>query len=942
VSELIAARKNKTTGPRFGNKSTTALQNARQSSPVSTSLSTRARSSLIQNLSTRTASSLAGKNSLAENDKNTVTIATMAVAAVALLLGGTYQSQQQRKVLEQKTGNNPGSPVETTIAKPSLVPMNPSNLSVLPTISGNKPDGRDSAGTERSNNHNLLEDFIAGIKSTVAPSSDAIHSHTEPLRRQAVKNPISSQSFQPRNVMISRMRSIKGRGLHEKYKVDWNTVLGEGAYGSVHPARLALTGEKVALKKISKRYTNSSDFFSETDALLRIYDNGGHPNISGLRDMYEDYKDYYLVMDLITGGELFDHLSNDGAYSEADAARLIFEISSALAFMHGVGVIHCDIKPENLMLCSRKRRGGTIKIIDFGCAITQPVGHYDSAVGSGMAGEDDNDNSSINGSGNSDEPIETGTTGYWPPERFKGQKLTPAVDTWALGIILYIMLMGFHPFDINCDRSDEEVAAAIQANPLPPMDDVYVGHLSDSAKDLIRRLMEPNPTKRMTAYELLHHPWVQGETATTEKIEDSDKRLSKFQDLRYKLEASVFAVLVNQGHSTLTMSEAKRKNTATKNSGVSIMKSVFDVFDEDGKGYVTGEDIGKVVTKQTGEVLKTRDANEFLKVGNQDSQLSLSNFSNLFSGMKHKHFPRGHYIFHAGDEGGSMYFLSSGKVEMQTRKGQLVAILRNGDFFGEGSLLEDNKTRFTTAKCATPVDVIEINREDFDRYTKSSIDTKNELKRKWRARSLVYAKNLLRFEQSLKARTLSKGDVVYHEGDKGTAMYRVDDLKGGELEVLHGDVPVHKYVAGDSFGESSLLFDKPRSSTVRCISDHCRILEMSGDDFMAVVQSSPNSADSLRNMCRKRLFKRAVKQFSLETNRGLSDDDIVAAFHNADEDNSGYLSVEDVRRIMHRMDPKFPMSEIHQLMKFVDVNEDGEIDLHEFKQIFRQFEDEKA
>ena len=122
---------------------------------------------------------------------------------------------------------------------------------------------------------------------------------------------------------------------------------------------------------------------------------------------------------------------------------------------------------------------------------------------------------------------------------------------------------------------------------------------------------------------------------------DSDKRLSKFQDLRYKLEASVFAVLVNQGHPTLTMSEAKRRNTVTKNgsSGVSIMKAVFDVFDEDGKGYVTGEDIGKVVTEHTGEVLKTHDANEFLKVGNQDLELSLSNFSNLFSGMRHKHYP---------------------------------------------------------------------------------------------------------------------------------------------------------------------------------------------------------------------------------------------------------------------------------------------------------------
>ena len=303
---------------------------------------------------------------------------------------------------------------------------------------------------------------------------------------------------------------------------------------------------------------------------------------------------------------------------------------------------------------------------------------------------------------------------------------------------------------------------------------------------------------------------------------------------------------------------------------------------------------------------------------------------------------RGHYIFLAGDEGKSMYFLSSGKVEVQTRKGQLVAILRNGDFFAEGSLLDDDKKRFTTAKCATPVDVVEINREDFDRYTRSSVDTKTELKRKWRARSLVYAKNLLRFEQSLKARTLKKGDVVYREGDKGTAMFRVDDLEGGELEVLHGDVPVHKYFSGDSFGESSLLFVKPRSSTVRCVSDNCRIHEMSGEDFMAVVQSSPNSAAALRNMCRKRLFKRAVKQFSLETNRGLSDEDIVAAFHNADQSNSGYLNVDDVRRIMHRMDPKFPMSEIHELMKFVDVDDDGRVCLDEFKQIFRQFEDEKS
>jgi len=158
-----------------------------------------------------------------------------------------------------------------------------------------------------------------------------------------------------------------------------------------------------------------------------------------------------------------------------------------------------------------------------------------------------------------------------------------------------------------------------------------------------------------------------------------------------------------------------------------------------------------------------------------------------------------------------MYFLSSGKVEIQTRKGQLVAILRSGDFFGEGSLIEEEKRRFTTAKCATPVDVIEIKREDFDRYVGASASTKQELARKWRARSLTYAKNLLRLQENVKERTFKKGDVIYKEGDIGTSMYRVNDTDGGRLEVSHNGRVVHEYVEGDSFGESSLLFQRPRS-----------------------------------------------------------------------------------------------------------------------------------
>ena len=93
--------------------------------------------------------------------------------------------------------------------------------------------------------------------------------------------------------------------------------------------------------------------------------------------------------------------------------------------------------------------------------------------------------------------------------------------------------------------------------------------------------MEPDPNQRMTAYELLHHPWVQGDTATKEKMEDSDKKLSHFQDLKHQLEASLFAVLVKNGHQDLTMSEAKKEHTNHREKN--LVKIIYDIFDEDKK-----------------------------------------------------------------------------------------------------------------------------------------------------------------------------------------------------------------------------------------------------------------------------------------------------------------------------------------------------------------------
>jgi len=306
-------------------------------------------------------------------------------------------------------------------------------------------------------------------------------------------------SHQPQHLMLHRFKSKskKARQLADKYDVDWNTVLGFGTYGAVYCGINSSNGDRVALKVISKKGTDQSSFRRETTALLRISDNGAHPNISCLRDVYEDDNYYYLVLDLICGGEIFDHLVNDGVFSEDNAIRLMRQAASALFFLHTIGVVHADLKPENLMLCSASREHGTLRIIDFGSARV-----------------DDDNRYHVDGT---EKPVSlrsevsTGTVAYWAPERFvKGSEATPATDMWSTGVILYIMLTGVHPFDPEGCTDDKVVEERIKSNPKAPFNTQCINRLSPSAIDLIEKLMDPDPSKRLDAAGMLEHSWIKG------------------------------------------------------------------------------------------------------------------------------------------------------------------------------------------------------------------------------------------------------------------------------------------------------------------------------------------------------------------------------------------------------------------------------------------------
>jgi calcium-dependent protein kinase len=196
--------------------------------------------------------------------------------------------------------------------------------------------------------------------------------------------------------------------------------LGDGAFGCVRVAKHKLTGIIRAVKTIDKtsvEQSNDRDRLLSEVAVLKMLD---HPNIMKLYEFYEDSKHYHLVMELYTGGELFDKVLELSHFSESLAADVMKQVLSGVTYCHKHQIVHRDLKPENLLLES-KEKNAQIKIIDFGT----------SKVFAGEGGKKMNQ--------------KLGTPYYVAPEVLK-RKYDEKCDVWSCGVILYILLVGYPPF----------------------------------------------------------------------------------------------------------------------------------------------------------------------------------------------------------------------------------------------------------------------------------------------------------------------------------------------------------------------------------------------------------------------------------------------------------------------------------------------------------------
>jgi len=241
--------------------------------------------------------------------------------------------------------------------------------------------------------------------------------------------------------------------------------IGSGAFSAVRLAVSKATGERYAVKCIKRKDLPKEDEVSlmEEVSILKRLD---HPNIIKLYEFFQEHDYYYLVTELMEGGELFDRIVQKTFYNEKEARDLVRILLDTICFCHENGIVHRDLKPENLLL-KTKFDDSQIKLADFGFAKECEGAHSLST--------------------------QCGTPGYVAPEILKGLTHGVAVDMWSIGVITFILLGGYPPF---VDENQANLYRKIKHGEYK-FDEEYWDPVSIDAKDLISKLLIVDPEKKI-------------------------------------------------------------------------------------------------------------------------------------------------------------------------------------------------------------------------------------------------------------------------------------------------------------------------------------------------------------------------------------------------------------------------------------------------------------
>ncbi|XP_078285852.1 death-associated protein kinase 2-like isoform X2 [Rhinoraja longicauda] len=277
---------------------------------------------------------------------------------------------------------------------------------------------------------------------------------------------------------ISGMASFKQEKVEEFYEI--GEELGSGQFAIVRKCSEKQAGVEFAAKFIKKRQVRASRRGvrrEEIEREVHILQQIQHPNVITLHDVYENKTDVILILELVSGGELFDFLAQKESLSEEEATAFIKQILDGVKYLHSKNIAHFDLKPENIMLLD-KIPVPHIKLIDFGLAHKIEAGVEFKNI--------------------------FGTPEFVAPEIVNYEPLGLPADMWSIGVITYILLSGASPF---LGESKQETLANISAMNYE-FDEEFFSHTSELAKDFIKNLLVKDTRKRLNIKDALSHPWI--------------------------------------------------------------------------------------------------------------------------------------------------------------------------------------------------------------------------------------------------------------------------------------------------------------------------------------------------------------------------------------------------------------------------------------------------
>ncbi|KAL4640884.1 ribosomal protein S6 kinase alpha-2 [Arapaima gigas] len=320
----------------------------------------------------------------------------------------------------------------------------------------------DSPGVPPSANAHQLFRGFSFVAANLGQEQSHSQSQSESQSRQNWVSPIVQQ--------------LHGNNIHFTDGYEIKEDIGVGAYSVCKRCIHKITSVEYAVKIIDRSKKDPSE---EIEILLRY---GQHPNIITLKDVYDDGKYVYLVMELMRGGELLDRILHQKCFSEREASAVLCTIAKTVEYLHSQGVVHRDLKPSNILYVDETGDPESIRISDFGFA-------KQLRAENGLL------------------MTPCYTANFVAPEVLKRQGYDAACDIWSLGILLYTMLAGFTPFANGPDDTPEEILARIGSGKYALSGGNW-DTVSDAAKDIVSKMLHVDPHQRLTAHQVLRHPWV--------------------------------------------------------------------------------------------------------------------------------------------------------------------------------------------------------------------------------------------------------------------------------------------------------------------------------------------------------------------------------------------------------------------------------------------------